>query len=134
MDRLPDTAGDEAGEQGDVVIGDVMIRDATIAAVTNVAGAHQVIFAELTMRTVGEGSLTTTPMARKREPDILVDHINHRRLQLVGVYVLRVRSTQCLRRCDFWGVAGGLVRAEIAAITKHRENVTLDSLRDFRIG
>src|SRR5580698_7840678 len=54
MDRLPDTAGDEAGEQGDIVIGDVMVRDATIAAVTNVAGAHQVIFAKLHMRAVGD--------------------------------------------------------------------------------
>ena len=39
VDRLPHAAGDEAGEQGDVGVGDVVVGDAAIAAVANVPGA-----------------------------------------------------------------------------------------------
>jgi hypothetical protein len=37
VDSLPDAAGNEAGEQGDVGVSDVMVRDAAIPAIANVA-------------------------------------------------------------------------------------------------
>ena len=54
VDRLPHAAGDEAGEQGDVGIGDVVVCDAAIAAIANVRGSHEIILAELDVRAVGD--------------------------------------------------------------------------------
>ena len=110
VDRLPHAAGDEAGEQGDVAIGDVVVSDAAIAAVANVPGAHEIILAQLDVRAVGDRRAAAAPMPWQREADVLVDHVDHRRLQLVGVDVLRVGPAQRLRRGDLGGVPGGLVR------------------------
>ena len=73
-------------------------------------------------------------MPGQREADVLVDHVDHRRLQLVGVDVLRVGPTQRLRRRDLGGVPGSLIGTEIAAVTEHGENIALDGLCELRIG
>jgi hypothetical protein len=36
MNRLPDTAGDEAGEQGNIGVGDVVVSDTAISTVADV--------------------------------------------------------------------------------------------------
>ena len=134
MDRLPHAAGDEAGEQGDVGIGDVVVSDAAIATVTNVPGTHEIILAEPDVRAVGDRRVTAAPMPGQREADVLIDHVDHRRLQLVGVDVLRVGPAQRLRRRDLGGVTGSLIGTEIAAVSEHGENIALDGLCEFRIG
>ena len=48
VNRLPDAAGDEAGEQGDVAVGDVVVGDAAIAAVADVMGADRLFSRSLT--------------------------------------------------------------------------------------
>jgi hypothetical protein len=73
VDRLPHAAGDEAGEQGDVGIGDVVVSDAAIATVTNVPGTHEIILAEPDVRAVGDRRVTTAPMPRQREAEVLID-------------------------------------------------------------
>ena len=67
------------------------------------------------------------------EPDILADHVHHRGFQLVGGDVLRVDPAQRLRGGDLGCVARGLVRAKVAAVAEHREQVSLDRLRELRI-
>ena len=69
------------------------------------------------------------PQCRGREEaGVLVDDVDHRRLQLVGVDVLRVDPAQRLRRRDLGSVPGGLARAEIAAVAEHGEQVALYGL------
>src|SRR5271154_5181434 len=43
MDRLPHPAGDEAGEQGDVGVGDVVVSDTAVAAIADVRGSYEII-------------------------------------------------------------------------------------------
>src|SRR5271163_3635468 len=45
MDRFPDTAGNEAGEQRDIAIGDVVVGDAAVAAISNMPRTHEIVFA-----------------------------------------------------------------------------------------
>ena len=63
MDRLPHPAGDEAGEQGDVGVGDVVVGDPAIAAVADVAGADEIILAQLDVRAVGDRRPASCPSA-----------------------------------------------------------------------
>src|SRR5208337_4510100 len=83
MDGFPHAAGDEAGEQGDVGICDVVVSDAAITAVADVPGADEIVLPELDVRAVGDRCATTAPMPGQRETDVLVDHVDHCRLQLV---------------------------------------------------
>ena len=73
MDRLPNTAGNEAGEQGDIAVGDVVVGDAAIAAVSNMLRAHEIVFAELHVRSVGDGRLAAAPMPGQWKANILID-------------------------------------------------------------
>ena len=134
VDRLPYAAGDEAGEQSDVGVGDVVVGDAAIAAIADMARADQIVFAQLDVRAIGDGGATAAPVSRQWEADILVDHVHHRRLQLVDVDVLGVDPAQRRRRGDVGGVPGGLIGTKIAAIAEHGEEIALDGLREFRIG
>ena len=43
VDCLPDTAWDEAGEQRNVAVGDMVVSDTAIATVTNVLGADEIV-------------------------------------------------------------------------------------------
>ena len=43
MDGFPDAAGDEAGEERNVAVGDVVVGDAAIGAVANVLGAEEIV-------------------------------------------------------------------------------------------
>jgi hypothetical protein len=55
VNGLPYTAGNEAGEQSDVGIGYVVVGDAAIAAVADMARADQIVFAQLDVRAIGNG-------------------------------------------------------------------------------
>jgi len=134
MNRLPDTAGDEAGEQGDIGVGDVVVSDTAISTVADVPGTNEIILAEFDVGAVGDRCSATAPMPRQRKANILVDDIDHRRLQLLGIDVLRVDPAQHLSRCDFRGVAGRLAWPEIAAIAEYREEITLYGISEFWIG
>ena len=134
VDGLPHAAGDEAGEQSDVGVGDVVVGDAAIAAVADVARADQIVLAQLDVRAVGDGGAAAAPVPRQREAGILVDHVDHRRLQLVDVDVLGVDPAQRRRRGDVGGVPGGLIGTKIAAVAEHGEQVASDGLRELRIG
>jgi hypothetical protein len=72
-------------------------------------------------------------MPRQAEADILADHIDHRGIQLLGIDMLRIDPTQCLRGGDLGGVAGSLIGAEVAAVAEHGEQIALDGLRELRI-
>ena len=59
VDGFPDAARDEASEQGDGAVGDVVVGDAAIATVADVAGAEQIVLAEL-----GRGCRPRSPRGR----------------------------------------------------------------------
>src|ERR1700733_12741381 len=134
VDRLPHPAGDEAGEQGDVGIGDVVVCDPTVAAIADVRGSDEIILAELDVRTIGDRCPATAPVTGQREAGVLVDDVNHCRLKFVGIDVLRVDPTQRLSCRDLWGMSSGLIWPEIAAVAEHRENISLNGVGKFRIG
>ena len=134
MDRLPYPAGDEAGEQSDVGVGDVVIGDTAVATIADVPGSHEIVFAELDVRAVGDRCPAAAPVTRQWEAGVLVDHVDHRRLQLVGIDVLRVDPTQRLSRCNLGGMSSGLIWPKIAAVAEHREHVSLNGVGKFRIG
>jgi hypothetical protein len=121
VNGLPYTAGNEAGEQSDVGIGYVVVGDAAIAAVADVARADQVVFAQLDVRAIGNGGAAAAPVPRQREADILVDDVHHCRLQLIDVDVLGIDPAQRRRRGDVGGVPSGLIGTKIAAIAEHGE-------------
>ena len=73
------------------------------------------------------------PVTGQREAGVLVDHVDHCRLEFVGVDVLRVDPAQRLSRCDLGGVSSSLIGAEIAAVAEHRENISLNSVGKLRI-
>src|SRR5271155_3288613 len=131
MDCLPHPAGDEAGEQGDVGIGDVVVSNTAIA---NVPGPHEIVLAELDVRAVSDRCSATAPMTGQWEADVLVDHVDHCCLQLVGIDVLRVDPTQRLSCRDLGGMSSSLVWAEIAAVAEHGEEISLNSISKLRIG
>ena len=72
VNGLPYIAGNEAGEQSDVGIGYVVVGDAAIAAVADMARADQIVFAQLDVRAIGNGGAVAAPVPRQREADILV--------------------------------------------------------------
>ena len=74
------------------------------------------------------------PVPRQREPGVLADNVHHRRFQLGPGDMLGVDPAQRLRRGDIGSVPGGLTRTEIAPVAEHREQVTLDGLRELWIG
>ena len=134
VDGLPHAAGNEAGEQCYVGVGDVVIGDAAIATVTDMARPNQIVFVQLDVCAVGDSGAATTPMPRQRKADILVDHVHHRRFQLVDVDMLGVDPAQRRRRSDVGGVPGSLIGTKIAAVAEHCEQVASDGLHKFGIG
>lgn len=52
-DCLAHPAGDEAGEQGDVSIGDVIVPNPAVPAVTDVVFRQQILFVQVPLRAVG---------------------------------------------------------------------------------
>src|ERR1700733_3803275 len=134
MDGFPDAARDEAGEQSDIAVGNVVVGDATIGSIANVLRAQEIVLAQLYVRAVGDGGMAASPMSGQREARVLVDDVDHCGLQFVDVDVLRVDPAERLRRHDLWGVPGCLAWAEIAPVAEHREQVALHGLCELWIG
>src|SRR3984957_10594606 len=72
-------------------------------------------------------------MARQWKANILIDDVNHCRFQFVGVDVLRVDPAEHMRASNFRGMTRGLIRAEVAAVAKHGEEISLARIREFWI-
>ena len=137
VDGFPHTAGNEAVEQRDVVVGDVVVGDAAlaaIAAVADVSGAEQVALAQRDVGAVGDGGASAAPVPWQREPGLLVDDVHHRRVQLGPGDMLDIDPAHRLRRRHSWRVPGGLAGAEVAAIAEDGEQVTLDGLCELGVG
>ena len=92
-------------------------------SVTDMARPDQVVFAQLYMCAIGDGRVAAAPMPRQRETYILIDHVHHRRLQLVDIDVLGIDPTQRLRRSYFGGMPGGLIGTKIATVAENREEI-----------
>src|SRR3954467_11592694 len=107
MHGLPHAAGDQAGEQRDVGVGDVVVGDAAVTAVADVPRAEQVVLAQLHVGAVGDRGAPATPVPGQGEAGVLADDVDHRRLQLAGGDVLGVGPAQRLRAGDLGGVPGG---------------------------
>ena len=78
--------------------------------------------------------MTVAPEPWQGEAHVLVDHVDHRRLELAAVMCCALIRRSDSRRRKLGGMAGSLVRTKIAAIAEHGEDVSLDCLRQFRIG
>jgi hypothetical protein len=57
IDRFPDATGNEATEQGDVGVRDVVVADPTSPAIANVVFAEEVLFVDVPLRAVRGGPL-----------------------------------------------------------------------------
>jgi len=134
VDSLPDTARDEAGEQRDVVVGNVVVSDAAVATIANMTRTEQIVLAQFHMSPIGDGRMPVSPVTWQGEACELVDDVSHRGLQLVGVDMLSVEPSQHLCRDALWSVTRGLVWAEVAAIAEDGEEVAQHGLSELRIG
>src|SRR5712692_6571360 len=67
VDRFPDPTGNEAAEQGDVGVGDMIIADATPASVADVVFAQQILFIDIPLGAVRSGSLARAPQFGQSE-------------------------------------------------------------------
>ena len=61
VDGLPNAAGNEVAKQCDVGVGDVVVGNPAVAAITNVTFANQIVFTQLNMLAISDRSLTTAP-------------------------------------------------------------------------
>ena len=118
-----------APEKWGASLGNVVVSDPAIATVANVPRADQVVFAELDVRAVGDRRTAATPVPGQREAGVLVDDVDHRGFQLVGVDLLRVDPAQRLRCCESGRVTRGLAWTKVAAIAEDGEQIALDGVR-----
>ena len=75
VNGLPDPASNKAREERNVGVGDVVIGDAPVSSVSNVALAEEVVFDEFDVRTVGDGDLFAAPKEGQFEAGVLFDHV-----------------------------------------------------------
>jgi len=64
VDGLPHAARDEVAEQRDVGVRHVVVGDAAVAAIADVALREQVVLVQVPLRAVGRGALQIAPVAR----------------------------------------------------------------------
>ena len=57
IDGLPDAAWNEMAEEGDVVVGHMVVADAAIAAVANMVLGDEVLLVQIPARSIGRGVL-----------------------------------------------------------------------------
>ena len=57
IDRFPDATGNEATEQGDVGVRDVVVADPTPPAIANVVFTEEVLFVDVPLGAVRRGAL-----------------------------------------------------------------------------
>jgi hypothetical protein len=67
VDRLPHPAGDEAGEQGDIEIGDMVVCDTAVPAIADVPGSHDIVLPDLDVRAIGDRYPATAPVTGQRK-------------------------------------------------------------------
>ena len=61
VDRFPDATGNEAAEQRDVGVGDVVIADPAPAAIAEMVFTEQILFVDVPLGAVGSGALARSP-------------------------------------------------------------------------
>src|SRR5271157_2369244 len=125
MDGLPDTARDEAGEQRNVAVGDVVVGDTAIPAIADVLGADEIVFTQWNMGTIGDCYPAGTPEFWQGKAGIGVDQVGYCRFEFWRVDVLNIDPAQRLGGSDAGGVTSGLAGSEIAAVAKHGEDISL---------
>ena len=80
---FPDPAWNEMTEERDVGIGDMVIPDPAIAAVTNVIFREQILFIEIPLGAVGGSALARALMLRQGEPIVTVNNFGNGFLQIL---------------------------------------------------
>ncbi len=112
---------DEVAEQSNVVVSNVVISDAAVSAIANMLSPHQIVFNQLNVRTISNGSFPFAPVLRQLKSRVLVDQVLQGRFQLLSADVLCINASQCLAIDGQRGVAFGLVRAKKAPVPEQRE-------------
>jgi hypothetical protein len=54
VDRLPNAARNEAGEQRNVAVGDVVVGNTAVSTIADVLGADEIVLAQRNMGTIGD--------------------------------------------------------------------------------
>jgi hypothetical protein len=85
MNRLPDAARNEGGEQCYITVRDVMIRNTSITSVPNVLCAQEIVFPQWNMRPVSDCRAAGAPKSWQGEAVIGVDKIGARSLKFVHI-------------------------------------------------
>ena len=122
VDGFPDAAGDEVREERDVVVGDVVVGDPAVAAVADVRLGQEVVDQRVDLGAVGGDRLPVSPGLDEVELEVGVDDVGCRVVELLGREVRRGGHAQLVRG-DAADVAGGLCRAEVAAVGERRQHV-----------
>ena len=93
----------------------------------------QVVLSQGHVRTIRYRCFSGAPLMWQRKACVNIDDVRHGGFKLGRVDVLGIESSQRLRTCNMGRMAGGLARAQIAAIAKDREKIALHSAGDFWI-
>jgi hypothetical protein len=132
VDGLPHPAGDEPGEQGDVGVGDVVVRDPARPAVANRGLGEEVIDERVDLRAVGGHAGPVTPGADQVQLAERVDDVGDGAVQLADGDVAAGGGPQLVGG-DPGDVPGGLRRAEIAAVGERGQHVAEERAGQFGV-
>ena len=69
------SAGDEAAEERDVVIGDMSVGDSPGLAIANMVLGQQVVFVSLKVGTIGRGGIPSASLPWQFKPGIQINEI-----------------------------------------------------------
>src|SRR5215204_4188381 len=78
INRLPDPAGDEVGEQGDVGVGDMIVANAAITSVADVVLGEQVLLVQIPFCAVDGSALARSPTSWQGEASVGIDDLANR--------------------------------------------------------
>ncbi len=78
VDRLVHAARDEMAEQGNVLVGHVVVANAAVAAIADVVLRQQVLFVHAPLGAVGRRALAAAPVAGQLELVVQIDDIDRR--------------------------------------------------------
>jgi hypothetical protein len=132
VDGLPHPAGDEPGEQGDVGVGDVVIRDPAGPAVPDRGLGQEVVDERVDLGAVGGHAGPVTPGADQVQLAERVDDVGDGAVQLADGDVAAGGGPQLVGG-DPGDVPGGLRRAEVGAVGERGQHVAEERVAQFGV-
>jgi hypothetical protein len=119
VDRFVDAAGDEMAEQRNVPVRDVVIADATVTALVDMAFREQILLVEIPLRAIGGSVFAVSPVFGQEEWVVGIDHPDDGLLQTLRGHVVQVQPRDLLAT-ESLDRARRLRRTQIAPVTEQR--------------